>query len=153
MTSYQDGSGYQENILSKKHVQLGYDVTLISVAKEGQLPDSYINTDGVKVEILRSRSHWIRFIPYIRGLIPHSKGFRKKLDEVSPDILFVHGLAFPEVSDIVKYKRKNPNVRIYADNHQDYYNSPINSFRLKINTFTYLKYYAQSLANVCDHIW
>lgn len=153
MTYFQDGLGYQENILSKKHVQLGFEVFLISVARQGEQSVCYTNADGVHIVILPHYQSFFSHIPFIRGMVPRSIGLKQKLVELDPDILFVHGVDFPEVLDIVSYKRQNPFVQIFADNHQDYYNSPINSIKQRISSATYLKYYARTLSKVCNVFW
>ena len=153
MSNYQDGSGYQENILSKKHVQLGFDVSLISVVRKGEQPTIYINADGVKIINLPIKKSFFLKIPYLRGMICRSTGLREKLEELNPDILFIHGVNFPETMTIVKYKHRHPNVQIYADNHLDYYNYPISSFSRWLSATTYLRFYARSLSKVCNVIW
>lgn len=153
MSCYQDGLGYQENILAKKHVQLGYEVSLISISKDGEAKSQYVNSDGVIIHILPKRKSIYRKIPYFRGMVPIAEGLYGKLVEISPDILFVHGINFPDAMTIFNYKKHNPQIQIFADNHQDYYNSAISSFSDRIIYGTYMSFYSKTLAKLCKTVW
>jgi glycosyltransferase involved in cell wall biosynthesis len=120
-----DGFNYQDNLISKYHVKLGHDVTLLASEwiwnKKGKLTltnhKDYVNDDGV---------HMIR-LPIKLGIINNRlkiyKGLYHTLEQESPDILFVHGVQFLDVFQVAKYAQKHPNVTVYVDNHADFSNS------------------------------
>lgn len=120
-----DGFNYQENLISKYHVKLGYDVVLFASQwmwnNKGFLfmtnHTNYINEDGV---------HIIR-LPIKFGNINNKFkiycGLYHAIERECPDILFVHGIQFLDIFQIARYAKKNPNVKIYIDNHADFSNS------------------------------
>lgn len=120
-----DGFSYQDNLISKYHVKLGYKVTLITSQwiwnNKGTLSitdrTDYVNADGV---------HMIR-LPILFGTINNRLkiycGLYNTILQEKPDILFVHGIQFLDIFQIVKYARNYPKVKIYVDNHADFSNS------------------------------
>ena len=47
----------------------------------------------------------------------------KILEELNPEVIFVHNVQFQDLRSIVKYKKKHKDVKIYVDNHSDFSNS------------------------------
>ena len=130
-----EGMGYQENLLPANHVSMGNQVFVLTSdyafnSKGEQITkskDKYVNRDGVFVEILDStngKGCFSKFKIY--------KGLLGILDRISPDIIFVHGLQFLSYKDVLKYVKRNPNVKLYVDNHADYYNTPIKKFSSRL---------------------
>lgn len=158
---YKNGFGYQENILPAKHKELGYDVEIITYNQGGDAsykgsdkePLTYINPDGIPVHILEKNKSILRRIPYLNVTINRTKGLYEKLSEIKPDIIFVHGISANDNLDVVKYKRNNPFVRIYADNHSDYYNAPINSFMKKFCRKILMRGIGRALGKESEMIW
>ena len=121
---YNEGWGYQENLLPKYQVKLGFDVSLIvttGMHKEGKIVyvdnEDYISPDGFRV--IRRPKHcpplW-----KIGRLFEHIDVF-DLLKELKPDVVFLHGLVSATILQIAKYKRIiNPSLIIIADNHLDY---------------------------------
>jgi len=123
-----DGYGFQENILTRVHSEMGLDVTVVASTetivdnkKIGYVePSTYENENGISI---------IR-LPYTKKL-PHVlsrklriyKGVYITLIHEKPDILFVHDCNFLGVLDIVKYMKNYPEARLYVDSHTDYVNS------------------------------
>lgn len=72
-------------------------------------------------------------IPYSRWL-PHKlmrkirsyRGVLSTLEEFQPEIVYCHGIQGAWLLDVLKFKNKNPNIRLYADNHADANNSATN---------------------------
>ena len=125
---YIEGAGYQENLLPKAHRKAGYDVTMISSQysfnSKGQAEYrptcTYFNENDVKVIILKDTPH-LRF-----GLSMFKKkcyGLYNALENERPDIIFMHGLSALDSYTVLRYLRKHPQVRFYADQHGDYYNT------------------------------
>ena len=105
--AYKEGYGYQENILPAKHVELGLDTYVISSNKEHPLGMHYINEDRVKVIFLPRVTSIMQKIPLIRSFVKQTHGIYSKLVELSPDIIFIHGLQCFESLDVCKYCEKH----------------------------------------------
>ena len=124
---YNEGWGFQENLLPKHHAALGHRVTLIVtnlMHQDGKLretePVSYASESGFDV---------IR-LPFVRYPEKHMTDIFLKLDvfdrlvELQPDLIFYHGLVSRTILDVVKYKKyaekQGKPCRIIQDNHLDY---------------------------------
>lgn len=147
---YPDFFSYQENMLPKFHKEMGLDVEVIasflgfdqngklSIKKE--LPSSYINEHGIKVTRL----------PYLLNNMVGFKlksfaGLQEALDSASPNMLFIHGCQFINISTIVRYLKKHSNVITYIDNHADFSNSATNWISKNILHKIIWRHYAQSI--------
>ena len=128
---YVEGMGYQENILPKMHKMMGHDVTILAsdftFEPSGKIQKralgDYINKDGVKVKVIEKKSG----LPFLARYRIY-KGLYYELEIEKPQIIFVHGGQFHPVKDIVEYVKKN-NVKLYIDQHGDYYNTPVNDIK------------------------
>lgn len=122
---FTDGFNYQENLISKYHVKLGYDVVLLASKwiwdENGKLSitnrTDYINEDGVHIVRLPMKFGDIntKFKLY--------SGLYFAIDREQPNIIFVHGVQFLDIFQIIRYKRKNPGTKVFIDNHADFSNS------------------------------
>lgn len=124
-----DGWNYQDNLLTKYQEKLGYNVSIITSewiwTEKGKLgkceKHDYVNADGVRT---------IR-LP-MKGKDDFNRKFKKypalyeTLEKLSPDVLFIHGVAFLDTKTIVEFLKKHPTVVAYADNHADFSNSATN---------------------------
>jgi glycosyltransferase involved in cell wall biosynthesis len=127
---YTEGIGYQENYLTKYHALDGNKVTVITTQYcwhknvWGKCAESgYLNTYGVYV--VRLQYKWA--VPYkLNTYIGKFVGLYDELKKQAPDIIFIHNLQFQDIKVIRKYKKKNPGVKIYVDNHSDFNNSARN---------------------------
>lgn len=124
-----DGQSYQENLLSKFHKELGYEVEIVaSLVKLDQSGSPtfyekvgrYINEYSIPVTRLAYKKP-IKIYEVLRRFI----GFDEFLKNSKPDIIFVHGCQFLDIDIIVNYAKKN-RVKIYVDNHADFSNSATN---------------------------
>lgn len=121
---YNEGWGYQENLLPKYQAKLGNNVSLIIrnyKHQNGRLEETtcedYISKDGFRV-IRRKTING--FIPKIGRLFSKMEVY-SLLRELKPDFVFYHGLVSSTIFQVTKYKRKiNPNLVIVQDNHLDY---------------------------------
>ena len=126
---YIEGWGYQENILPKYHVKMGNEVLLLTSdymfnrqgKSETKQERDYINPHGVHIKVLGKVS---RFGKYA--------GILRELAAFQPDIIFVHGGQFVSLKDVVAYCRKNREVKLFIDQHADFYNTPVNTLKQKI---------------------
>lgn len=151
---YTEGFSYQDNMLTKFMVKQGWDVYLIASPmaydENGRtvrlpVPQSYINADGVKVTRL----------PYNKPeIIGHKlrsmKGFYDKMEEIKPDVIYIH---LPQTSDsnvVIKYLKKHPEVKLYCDNHADFSNSATNWASRWILHGILWRYYLQRLVKFSE---
>ena len=123
---YTDGFNYQENMLTKYQVKAGHEVHLISSqwkwSRGGKIEkyigdNVYVNADGVYVKRLPIKGDKDVFYRYKRFL-----SFYEAIEEIAPEVIFVHNLQFFDIDKIVKYAKTHP-VKIFADNHADFSNS------------------------------
>lgn len=128
---YTEGLNYQENIIIKYQARDHHEVTLITTDHcfhEGewgicQTSYDYVNPDGVHI----IRLSFAFPIPYkFNKQIGIFKGFLQKLEQIQPDVIFVHNIQFQDIRTVAKYKKKHPEVRVYVDNHSDHSNSARN---------------------------
>ncbi len=122
---YIDGYGYQENILPKMHQLQGHKVKIIASTETfvnnmnlGYIkPSSYLTETGIPI----IRLPYLNFIPhFIAKKMRYYHSVFVQIDNFSPDIIFLHDVQFLSIKEVVKYKKKHPNVIIYADGHTDF---------------------------------
>lgn len=127
-----DGWNYQENLLTKYQVKLGYEVTVITSKycydSNGKLTSMQEGTyffDGIKMIRINNRIGNIdsRFKLYV--------DFTSILNNETPDIIFVHGVQFLDSRQVVSYAKRHK-VRIFVDNHADFSNSGTNWISLNL---------------------
>ena len=127
---YCEGYTYQENMLSRFHRKLGFDVDVIAsrVSFDGDGKPSllshteeYTNKYGVHVR----RLDYAKPEKVFR-ILRRYVGLDKILEDSSPDIIFVHGCQFLDASVVTDYADRHPDVALYVDNHADYSNSATN---------------------------
>jgi 1,2-diacylglycerol 3-alpha-glucosyltransferase len=152
---YIEGMEYQENVLPRKHKELGYKVNIITSQytfnskgkEEERNVGKYLNSDNIPVTIL----------PYSRG--KYAKPYRiydgllEELLLVEPDIVFCHGPQFFSINELVKYKKKKPSLKIFVDHHSDYINTPIDSFKRKILHQYIWGHCARKIEKYAEIIW
>lgn len=126
---FNDGWSYQENLLSKYHKRLGYLVTIITTPYITDTKTNgykyfrtgeYVNEEGIKIvrlPIIVSQKC------QVMKVLRCYKGTYNTLVNEKPDIIFVHGGQFWDIREIIKYKKKNPLIKVFVDNHADYVNS------------------------------
>ena len=127
---YVDNHSYQENMLPKYHKRLGHDVFIIastlSFDKNGNacnvVPGRYDNEYGIPVRRLAYKRHLpVSLAKVLRLYEP----FMDTVEEIRPDIIFIHGCQFLDIYRLLPYLRKNK-VIVYVDNHADFSNSATN---------------------------
>lgn len=130
---YIENMEYQENVLPRKHKELGHDVVILTSqydfdskgTKKTRNSGEYINEDGIKVIILPYNDINL----YLSIRLRLYSNLYKTLDRLDPDILFIHGTQSFSMFTIIKYKKRHPKVRIFADQHGDFYNMPVNTMK------------------------
>lgn len=127
---YEEGASYQENLLSKRHKDLGNDVFIIASqdyfdgktkSTEHRPASDYINDNGIPVSILPNNHSF----QYSSLFCDVTKGLYDKLVEIKPDVIFVHGVTVKDNRHIARYARNHKDIKVFADNHNDYETSPL----------------------------
>lgn len=152
---YKEGFGYQENILPQKQMQNGHDVCIITCHNNGHnAPSEYINERGVRVIVLRKNESIFKGIPVLTAGVDKSIGLYESLIKEAPDVIFVHGIYAHDYKWIIKYKRKNPNVKLFIDNHADYYNNKgYNSIAGKLTRLLYSNPILKKMIPLVERFW
>ncbi len=128
---YVDNYSYQENYLPKYHKAAGHEVEIVASrisfdknGRPGKLPAKYcgrhINEHGIPVTRLFNKPG--RY----DALLRRYEGLQAELDRFQPELIFIHGVQFCDISIVAKYCKKNPHVKVFADNHADFSNSATN---------------------------
>lgn len=158
LATFNDNFGYQDNILPKYHAKLGYKVYRFintnSFVDGKMVLDSrpqmdYTDNDGVTNFVFKiSNSKMGRFMKKYEHIY-------ERLTEIKPDIIFIHGPQTISVMDVIRYKKKNPQTKIFADNHGDFYNMPIDKgkFLSILNNRYIARYYAKTLTKHIEKLW
>ena len=144
---FSDGWSYQENILTKFQKNFA-DVSVVtsqySWNDKGNLvkkqESNYTNCDGVKIYRIPMKNN-----QNLNSKFKRYQGLYEVLKKLSPDVLFIHGCQFCDVSTIVKYLRTHTNVVTYIDNHDDFSNSATNWMSKNILHKIIWRYYAQKI--------
>lgn len=125
---YIDGYNYQENVLARENFAAG-DAVLVLASTEnfdenGRLTYSpagaYVGKDGVGVVRVRYR----KWLPH--ALMKKVRAYPRvyqEIDRLKPDVILFHGLCAWELNTLIRYKKKNPSVKLYLDSHEDFNNS------------------------------
>lgn len=152
---YKEGYGYQENILPQKQMQNGHDVCIITCYNNGkQAPCEYINDRGVRVVVLSKKQSWLQRIPVLTAGVDKSIGLYESLVKECPDVIFAHGIYAHDYRWIIKYKKEHPNVKLFVDNHADYYNNKgYNSITGKLTRFLYIKPMHNKITPLVEKYW
>jgi|GEM_PF-2156809 len=121
---YTDNWGYQENILPRCQVRFGDEVYVIATnlmhKKNGEIIPTdvgeYSLEDGVHV--VRIKAKTIFGFDELALKLGNYK-YLRILEDIKPDIIFVHGLftGYTSFWQIIKYK-KNHDAVVFADNHE-----------------------------------
>lgn len=129
--NYIEGWGYQENLLPLYQKRAGHDVVVISdndhlkYAQNPTLAEKIINRgteyeqDGIKIYKIKT---------YLATSTTSffCKGVYEVLKKEKPDMIFHHNLNTSTLTVAARYKKRHPEVRLYADNHADWINESKN---------------------------
>ncbi len=144
---FTDGWTYQDNLLTKYHRKAGHEVTIITSkwiwGEDGELAllnkTDYVNEDRVKIIRLPI------IIGTVRSRLKKYKGLAAALKREAPNILFVHGCQFLDISEVIKYSKAHRDVVIYMDNHSDFSNSASNWLSKNIQHKMLWRYFVQKV--------
>lgn len=123
-----DNYSYQENMLPKYHVLQGHKVTVIaslvsfdSFGKPCLLEkeSTYLAKERYKIIRLDYKKPFYKFNKFVRFY----NNTYLTLEIEKPDLIFIHDFSFMDISKVIKYIRRNKNVKVFVDCHTDYINS------------------------------
>lgn len=111
---------YQDNLLSKYQQKHGHDTIVLTTTRMRNEQGKVVNTssgervlgNGVTLIRMPAPGKLFQFLGIYKGLY-------QKIAEIKPDFIFIHGLTSFVPASAIRYQKKNPKVRIVADNHQD----------------------------------
>lgn len=146
---FTDGYSYQENILPKYHVKMGCDVTVIASLQSFNNDGKYCMIDGYQEYDDKNGFHIVR-LPYkwplsLNRIFRRYRGFADILQREAPDLIFSHNIQYGDIAVLVKYLRKHPKVKTFADNHGDYINSARNFLSKNVLHRIVWRYFAQKI--------
>lgn len=152
---YKEGFGYQENILPQKQMQNGHEVCIITCHNNGQqAPCEYINDRGIRVVVLEKNKSVFIGIPVLTAGVDKSIGLYESLCKESPDVIFAHGIYAHDYRWIVKYKKEHPYIKLFVDNHADYYNNKgYNSLAGKLTRLFFSKPIHKKMIPLVECFW
>ncbi len=124
---YNDGWGFQENLLPKYHSKLGHKVTLIvtdTIHTDGLIEqteaETFTSVDGFSVIRLPHKKYFVGRLTNIF----YKLDVYEKLVSLEPDLIFYHGLISTTIFDVIRYKKQREKAGesciLIQDNHLDY---------------------------------
>ncbi len=154
--SYIEGFGYQENILPQFHVQMGHEVTVLTsdytfnskyekVVRENK---DYINQYGMHILTLPRSTRY-----GIYSKFNDFDGVYDQLVKIEPDVIFVHGGQFVALKDVLCYCKRNKSVKLFIDQHGDYYNMSINTWQSKLIHCLIYGHWMRKAVKICRKFW
>jgi len=118
---YNEGYGYQENLLPRYQAKLGHEVMVITSDRmsyfSGEKDPKIVGTGEYEdngIRILRLPIKW-----EFKGRFVVFDNLYDILNKEKPDYIFHHGLTSPSIKTVCKYKKTNPSTFLVADNHSD----------------------------------
>ena len=154
---YIEGLSYQENLLPQFHKKMGYDVEIISslqtFGSNGEYTyeekaTEYDNQYGIHVKKLDYKKP-VRIARRIKAYT----GTYQAIEHAAPDIIFMHGIQFIDSRAVVRYMKRHPAVKLYADNHSDFSNSARNWISRNLQHKILWRFCAQKMEPYVTKFW
>lgn len=149
---------YQDNLLTKYHCKLGHEVSIIapvysefdkeSGAIHCTTPGLEVIDDGIKVYRLKPI-----LCPSLDRHIHWFHNFISTLENLQPELLFVHGIGAINYRSLKKYKKHHPQVRIVFDSHADWNNSCQNFLSKVYSRFVIRWFIVPSIKDLSYHFY
>jgi len=152
---YVDNMAYQENLLPKYHAQ-EHEVYILtsdyafdgSGKRTKKEKKEYINEYGIPVKVLEKSR---RYGPYSR--YNDFDGLQDALKAIRPDVIFCHGGQFVALRDVVHYCKQNRHVKLFIDQHGDYYNTPVRTFRQRMGQYLIYGHWMRKAIPYTEKFW
>ena len=127
LVAYLDGWGYQDNLLPDYMVKAGHDVVVVSSANH--FPSFLKNEEKEKIQAKGNEYYYNNVHIYrIKTKLNTSNfnfycsGLSNILKKERPDVIFHHDVNCTTMLQCWWYCKKNPNTKLFVDNHADYIN-------------------------------
>lgn len=152
---FNDGWGYQENMLSRINSMNGHKVSIITT--------QYVRNQLGKLEKINKTNYLDEYscdiyrLPLKKGYRPGNR-FRRFMNmesvlyKIDPDIILVHNFQFVDMFEVLKYVRYN-NSKLYIDSHTDANNSGKNWLSVNILHKLIYKYIMQRSLRYASRIY
>ncbi|MCW8889750.1 MAG: glycosyltransferase family 4 protein [Sedimenticola sp.] len=123
-----DGFSYQENELVRQNVLDGHDVVVIASTESYDEyreityvePGTYMGAEGARI----IRVPYSQWLPHkVMAKLRIHPGIFDLLQTEAPDVILFHSLCGWELLTVKAYKAAYPQVRVFADSHEDFNNS------------------------------
>ena len=107
---FNDGWGFQDNLLPKYHQQLGHNTTIITTTAE--FGNDNLTNRGKAEDFLSIENFRVIRLPFKRSSFDSlTRRFAKfevydLLKDLKPDYVFFHGLVSTTIFDVIKYKKR-----------------------------------------------
>lgn len=141
---YNDGYGYQENLLPRYQSRLGHDVVVITSNREsyfvGDKSPKIVRTGEFQDGNLRIKR--LKISSELKGIYVRFLNLYRSLEDEKPDYIFHHGLTAPSLITAAKFVHNHSSVFLSADNHVDHNISGRNSVK---NTLFYEVHWKRTL--------
>ncbi len=153
---FTEGMNYQENLLARCNVEDGNEVYFIAPCykwsgnKIVYAPSgTTITIEGIKlIRLPYMHMMSVRIDNKIRVPV----GLESTLEEISPNVIMLHCYQTFATHQVIKYLKKNLDVKLYVDNHADYHNSARNFFSRYILHGIYYSFFAREVLNYTKSI-
>ena len=127
LSHFTEGMMYQDNILANIHCEDGNTVLFISdnhAYQRGKLVEVPEN------EVILNNSLRLKYVKYdyilnkfVTSKIQRVKKLEKNISDFKPDKILYHGLCGRELITVANYKKEHPEIKLYADCHEDFHNT------------------------------
>lgn len=135
-SAYTEGMTYQDNLLSTENNKAGHSVTIISDCHKYENGHMVSTTSEDKILSDGTRLIRLEYDQIINSFISRKVRKVSKLydliDQISPNVIMFHNLSGWELLSVARYKKYNPNIKLYLDSHTDKNNSGTNWLSLNI---------------------
>lgn len=146
---FTEGYAYQDNLLTKYFSLYGNECTIVSNAKQynkGKVEYVEVGRKIINNNIELIRLDYKKRIPtIIAEKLRIYSGLSEVLENLKPDLIFIHGIQFWDVFKIIKYVKVHKEVKIIVDNHADFSNSATNFISKNILHKIIWRYCAKSV--------
>lgn len=151
---YTENMTYQDNQLSDQNALDGHIVTVISdcFKFEGSRliktpEEDRILSNGVRL----IRVEYDSIInPLISSKVRKVSKLYKIIQGIQPDVILFHGVAGYEMLTVAKYKKINPNTKLYIDSHEDFHNSGTFWLSRTLQYRMFNRFIVRKIQNVVD---
>ncbi len=126
-SAYTEGMSYQDNLLSAQNINDGHSVTIVSDCHKydnGCMIHTIVEDKILQNGIRLIRLEYDMIInSFISGKIRKVSALNSIIMQIKPDVIMFHSTAGWELLTIAKYKKNNPQIKLYLDSHEDFHNS------------------------------